>query len=69
VARTVAHFLLPRPRDRRVRQVFGHPADGIDGLLAAWGRPGNDPQFVQAGITQGIKQQVQEYLHGTKDGD
>jgi pyruvate dehydrogenase (quinone) len=31
-----------------VRQVFGFPGDGINGLLAAWGRAGNDPQFVQA---------------------
>jgi pyruvate dehydrogenase (quinone) len=31
-----------------VRQVFGYPGDGINGLLAAWGRAGNDPQFVQA---------------------
>ena len=29
-------------------QVFGYPGDGINGLLAAWGRADNEPQFVQA---------------------
>jgi pyruvate dehydrogenase (quinone) len=48
VARTVADFLLARLRAWGVRQVFGYPGDGINGLLAAWGRAGNDPQFVQA---------------------
>ena len=28
--------------------MFGYPGDGINGLLAAWGRADNDPQFVQA---------------------
>jgi len=28
--------------------VFGYPGDGINGLLAAWGRAENHPQFVQA---------------------
>src|SRR3954451_19032847 len=45
---TVADFLLSRLRDWGVRQVFGYPGDGINGLLAAWGRAKNDPMFVQA---------------------
>ena len=45
---TVADVLLARLREWGVRQVFGYPGDGINGLLAAWGRAGNDPQFVQA---------------------
>ena len=45
---TVADFLLSRMREWGVRQVFGYPGDGINGLLAAWGRADNDPQFVQA---------------------
>jgi pyruvate dehydrogenase (quinone) len=45
---TVAGVLLARLREWGVRQVFGYPGDGINGLLAAWGRAGNDPQFVQA---------------------
>lgn len=45
---TVADVLLARLRDWGVRQVFGFPGDGINGLLAAWGRAGDTPQFVQA---------------------
>jgi pyruvate dehydrogenase (quinone) len=48
MADTVADVLLQRLRDWGVRQVFGYPGDGINGLLAAWGRADNDPQFVQA---------------------
>src|ERR671929_1412921 len=44
---TVADVLLARLREWGVRQVFGYPGDGINGLLAAWGRAGDDPQFVQ----------------------
>ena len=45
---TVADVLLNRLREWGVRQVFAYPGDGINGLLAAWGRADNDPQFVQA---------------------
>lgn len=45
---TVADVLLSRLREWDVRQVFGFPGDGINGLLAAWERAGNKPQFVQA---------------------
>lgn len=45
---TVADVLLARLRDWNVKQVFGYPGDGINGLLAAWGRADNRPQFVQA---------------------
>ena len=45
---TVGDVLLDRLREWGVRQVFGYPGDGINGLLAAWERAGNDPQFVQA---------------------
>jgi pyruvate dehydrogenase (quinone) len=48
MADTVADVLLNRLREWGVRQVFGYPGDGINGLLAAWGRADNDPQFVQA---------------------
>src|SRR6478672_4577355 len=44
----VADVLLPRLRGWGVQQVFGFPGDGINGLLAAWGRAKDDPQFVQA---------------------
>jgi len=48
MADTVADILLARLREWNVRQVFGYPGDGINGLLAAWGRAENRPQFVQA---------------------
>jgi pyruvate dehydrogenase (quinone) len=48
VGETVADVLLARLREWDVRQVFGYPGDGINGLLAAWGRAGDAPQFVQA---------------------
>jgi pyruvate dehydrogenase (quinone) len=48
MADTVADVLLSRLREWNVGQVFGYPGDGINGLLAAWSRAKNDPQFVQA---------------------
>jgi len=48
MTQTVADVLLARLREWGVRQVFGFPGDGINGLLAAWGRSDDRPQFVQA---------------------
>jgi pyruvate dehydrogenase (quinone) len=48
MAPTVADYLLARLRDWEVEHVFAYPGDGINGILAAWGRAGNKPQFVQA---------------------
>src|SRR5919205_2259867 len=48
MGQTVADRLLARLREWDVRQVFGYPGDGINGLLAAWGRAENHPQFVQS---------------------
>src|ERR1700678_4535633 len=45
---TVADYLLERLRAWDVRHVFAFPGDGINGILAAWGRAENKPQFVQA---------------------
>ncbi|WP_238419589.1 thiamine pyrophosphate-requiring protein [Gordonia sp. 'Campus'] len=45
---TVADVVLNRLREWGVRQIFGYPGDGINGLLSAWDRAGNDPQFVQS---------------------
>ncbi|MCC9305785.1 thiamine pyrophosphate-requiring protein [Kitasatospora sp. RB6PN24] len=44
----VADFVLQRLRQWEVEHVFAYPGDGINGLLAAWGRADNRPQFVQA---------------------
>jgi pyruvate dehydrogenase (quinone) len=48
MAPTVADYLLERLRDWEVEHVFAFPGDGINGILAAWGRADNKPQFVQA---------------------
>src|SRR5256885_13897566 len=48
MADTVADVLLARLRDWGVQHVFGYPGDGINGLLAAWGRADDQPRFVQA---------------------
>jgi pyruvate dehydrogenase (quinone) len=48
MSETVADMLLSRLRDWGVRQVFGYPGDGINGLLTAWRRADDQPQFVQA---------------------
>ncbi|MBS9373241.1 thiamine pyrophosphate-requiring protein [Rhodococcus sp. B50] len=45
---TVADYLLHRLREWGVDHVFGYPGDGINGILAAWTRTGNDPVFVQS---------------------
>jgi pyruvate dehydrogenase (quinone) len=45
---TVADYLLERLRAWGVSKVFAYPGDGINGILAAWGRAGNDPAFIQA---------------------
>ena len=47
-AQTVADHLLARLREWGVQHVFGYPGDGINGLLAAWGRADDQPRFVQA---------------------
>jgi pyruvate dehydrogenase (quinone) len=47
-APTVADYLLERLRSWGVEHVFAYAGDGINGILAAFGRAGNKPQFVQA---------------------
>ncbi|MFF6996817.1 thiamine pyrophosphate-requiring protein [Streptomyces sp. NPDC008313] len=44
----VSDYVLQRLREWEVEHVFAYPGDGINGLLAAWGRADNKPQFVQA---------------------
>jgi pyruvate dehydrogenase (quinone) len=47
-APTVADYLLERLRAWDVDKVFAFPGDGINGILAAWGRANNEPKFVQS---------------------
>lgn len=44
----VSDYILKRLRDWEVSHVFAYPGDGINGLLAAWGRADNRPRFIQA---------------------
>ena len=44
----LSDYLLERLRAWGVDKVFAYPGDGINGLLAAWGRAGDEPMFVQA---------------------
>lgn len=44
----VSDHILERLRAWGVEQVFGYPGDGINGLLAAWGRAEDQPRFIQS---------------------
>ncbi|GGZ69150.1 thiamine pyrophosphate-requiring protein [Streptomyces bluensis] len=44
----VADHVLQRLREWGVTDIFSYPGDGINGLLAAWGRAENQPRFVQS---------------------
>ncbi|AJF63710.1 thiamine pyrophosphate-requiring protein [Streptomyces vietnamensis] len=44
----VSDYVLERLRDWEVSHVFAYPGDGINGLLAAWGRAEDRPRFVQS---------------------
>ncbi|MFH8371441.1 thiamine pyrophosphate-requiring protein [Streptomyces sp. NPDC018031] len=44
----VSDLILRRLREWGVEHVFGYPGDGINGLLAAWGRAADRPEFIQA---------------------
>lgn len=48
MADQVGDHVLRRLREWGVRQVFGYPGDGINGLIAAFGRAEDDPAFIQA---------------------
>ncbi|MER7834705.1 thiamine pyrophosphate-requiring protein [Streptomyces sp. NPDC096040] len=44
----VSDYILQRLREWEVEHVFAYPGDGINGLLAAWGRAENNPRFIQS---------------------
>ncbi|MGI5341154.1 thiamine pyrophosphate-requiring protein [Streptomyces sp. CA-181903] len=48
MAEKVSDHILARLREWGVERVFGYPGDGINGLLAAWERAGDQPRFIQA---------------------
>src|SRR5690348_13380766 len=47
-SQTVADYLLSRLREWNVDKVFAFPGDGINGILAAFGKANNQPKFIQA---------------------
>ncbi|MHB9863835.1 thiamine pyrophosphate-requiring protein [Streptomyces sp. YIM S03343] len=44
----VSDHILQRLRHWGVEHVFAYPGDGINGLLAAWGRADDRPRFIQS---------------------
>jgi pyruvate dehydrogenase (quinone) len=48
MSNTVSDHVLSRLREWGVEHVFGYPGDGINGLLAAWGRAEDQPRFIQS---------------------
>ncbi|MDX3193519.1 thiamine pyrophosphate-requiring protein [Streptomyces sp. MN03-5084-2B] len=48
MSQTVGDYLLQRLREWGVEQVFAYPGDGINGLVASFGKADNQPRFVQA---------------------
>jgi pyruvate dehydrogenase (quinone) len=48
MTQTVSDFLVQRLRTWGVRRIFGYPGDGINGVVGAIARAGNDMEFVQA---------------------
>jgi pyruvate dehydrogenase (quinone) len=48
MGQTVADLILERLREWDVEQVFGYPGDGINGLIAAFGKADDNPKFVQS---------------------
>jgi pyruvate dehydrogenase (quinone) len=48
MTQTVGDQVLARLRDWGVEQVFAYPGDGINGIVAAFGKADNQPRFVQA---------------------
>ena len=45
---TVADYILSRLREWGTDKVFAYPGDGINGILGAFGRAANEPNFIQS---------------------
>lgn len=48
MAKTVGDHILRRLQEWGVEEVFGYPGDGINGLIVAFEKAGDQPRFVQA---------------------
>ena len=47
MAEQVADFVLKRLRQWGIEHIYAYPGDGINGLVAAFGRADDQPQFIQ----------------------
>ena len=47
MSKTVGDFLFERLRSWGVKRIFGYPGDGINGIVTALGRAGDEIEFVQ----------------------
>jgi pyruvate dehydrogenase (quinone) len=47
MAETVSDFLVQRLKDWGVQRLYGYSGDGINGILGALNRAGNEPTFIQ----------------------
>jgi len=48
MARTVSDFLIERLKKWGVERIYGYPGDGINGIMGALAKAGNEPEFIQA---------------------
>jgi pyruvate dehydrogenase (quinone) len=44
----VSDYILSRLKEWGVDKIFAYPGDGINGILASFGRAENDPKFIQS---------------------
>jgi pyruvate dehydrogenase (quinone) len=44
--KTVSDFLIERLREWGIGRIYGYPGDGINGILGAMNRAGNDPELI-----------------------
>jgi pyruvate dehydrogenase (quinone) len=48
MAETVSDFVVKRLREWGVQRIYGYPGDGINGLMGALQRAGDNPRFIQS---------------------
>jgi pyruvate dehydrogenase (quinone) len=48
MAETVGDFIVQRIQEWGIQRVYGYPGDGINGLMAALRKAGDQPRFIQA---------------------
>src|SRR5438270_10397518 len=48
MAQTVSDFIVERLTEWGINRIYGYPGDGINGLMAALRKAGDEPRFIQA---------------------